>query len=525
MTKQRDSAAVFARRVARWQKDPVAFIGEFLGEKLWAKQEEICRAVRDHKRTAVASCHESGKTWLSARLAWWWALCFRDSRVITTGPSDDHVKRALWSEIRAAWERIDERWGSLGIPEPGIKQWEMRPRWEMVGFATRPDTAQQHASRFTGYHAPHVLMIFDEASGVHRLIWEAGDGLMTSKHVRHLAIGNPADPSGPFYDAWTSPSWHQIRIDAYECPNVKARRQVLPWGVTWHWVEEMREKYGPDYESDPVYQFKVRGTFPTSAIENLIAIADLEAAFERRPPATDDAPLALGVDVARYGDDLTTIYAVRGGEIVHAEAFAHRDGMQVAGRVVDTAKRLGLGKEDAFRFSIDATGGTGAGPVDRLRELGWDVNEENFGAAPRTDDGEAEYLNRRTELWWALRDWISTEAALADCPSRIKQELRQDLPALKYSYRSDGRRALEQKEDLKKRIGRSPDHGDALALALAWRTTRARLSYGPAPQRTVASIHDERRDHPEDTDHPGHAQWVREHRFDTVKLRGSPFRR
>ena len=166
----------------------------------------------------------------------------------------------------------------------------------------------------------------------------------------------------------------------------------------------------------------------------------------------------------------------------------------------------------------------GAGPVDRLRELGWDVNEENFGAAPRTDDGETEYLNRRTELWWALRDWIVSEAALADCPSRTKQELRQDLPALEYTYRSDGRRALEPKEDLKKRIGRSPNHGDAFALALAWRTTRAHLGYGPAPKRTVAEIHEELRDHPEDTDHPRHAQWEREHRFDGVQLGGNPFK-
>jgi hypothetical protein len=133
-----------------------------------------------------------------------------------------------------------------------------------------------------------------------------------------------------------------------------------------------------------------------------------------------------------------------------------------------------MGVHDAWRIAIDATGGTGAGPVDRLRELGWDVNEVNFGAAPRTDDAER-FLNRRAELWWALRDWIVSDATLADCPSRIKQELRQDRPALKYTHRSDGRRVLEPKDDLKKRIGRSPDHGDALALALAWRTTRARL--------------------------------------------------
>ncbi len=165
---------------------------------------------------------------------------------------------------------------------------------------------------------------------------------------------------------------------------------------------------------------------------------------------------------------------VQGGELVHTDAFGHRDGMEVVGRIVDVAKRVGTGVHDAWRISIDATGGMDAGPVDHLRELGWDVNEENFGGAPRTDDGEEEYVNRQTELWTALRDWIVDEAVLASCPARVKQELRQDLPAMKFSYRSDGRRLLEPKEDLKKRIGRSPDHGGR---------ARARAAYDAGPPK------------------------------------------
>lgn len=62
-----------------------------------------------------------------------------------------------------------------------------------------------------------------------------------------------------------------------------------------------------------------------------------------------------------------------------------------------------------------------------------------------------------------------------------------------------------------------------MALALAWRTTRARLVCGSAPRRVVADILDRERDHPEDRDHPGHAAWEREHRFDGVMPRGNPF--
>lgn len=456
-------------RVAEWQTDPVLFIREFLREDLWEKQAEIAEAVRDNERVAVASCHESGKTWLSARLAWWWALCFPGSRTVTTGPSDDHVKRVLWGEIRAAYATMRELWGDIGIPPPGIKQWEMEPKWDMVGFATKPDTAQQHAARFTGFHGPHVLVIFDEASGVDRLIWEAKDGLMTSQHVRFLAIGNPADPSGPFYDAFTSPRFKAITIDAYECPNVVARKPVLPWGADWPWVEGMQEDYGPDYEKDPVYQFKVRGAFPTTALLNLIGIADLDAAFGREPDrSVPNLPIGIGIDVAYHGDDLTTFEAVQGEEIVWSEGHANREPTWIAGRAIQIFEALGLRKEDAWRVAIDDTGGYGAGPSSILREQGWPITRINFASKPKDDRLAERYLNMRALMWWTLRDWIVETAALSGCDQRTKRLLRYELPAVRQDVTSMGKRKLEPKDKLKDRIGKSPDYGDALALALSW---------------------------------------------------------
>ncbi len=78
----------------------------------------------------------------------------------------------------------------------------------------------------------------------------------------------------------------------------------------------------------------------------------------------------------------------------------------------------------------------------------------------------------RSEIWWAMRDWIRDEACLADAPPRAKEMLPGDLTAPKYEQRSDGRLKLEAKKDMKRRLGRSPDDGDALALALAHRKQR-----------------------------------------------------
>jgi hypothetical protein len=377
-----------------------------------------------------------------------------------------------------------------------------------------------HATRFTGFHSDHLLLVFDEAAGISKPIWDAAYGLMTSGHVRWLAIGNPSDPSGEFARAWHSGDWHRIRIDAYETPNIAAGKQLYPYFPSLEWLGEMQRKCGPDYESNPEYQFKVRGIFPTSAVDNLIGVGEFLDACRRRAEEDPEAKATMGVDVARYGGDRTAIVILRGGRILHAEAYGKQDVVFTAGRVMELAPRFKIGKNQAERIAIDDTG-VGGGVVDVLRGNGWSVRGVNFGESPERD--EATCVNRRTELWVAVQEWIRKEAGLADLAPGILEELRADLTTVKYSFRPDGRRILEPKEDIRKRIGRSPDFGDALALALAWRTTRARLVYGSAPRRVVADILDRERDHPEDRDHPGHAAWEREHRFDGVMPRGNPF--
>ena len=97
------------------------------------------------------------------------------------------------------------------------------------------------------------------------------------------------------------------------------------------------------------------------------------------------------------------------------------------------------------------------------------MNAVNFGSKPEGYHAEEKFANRRTELWWNLREWIRNDAALGDLNPDVKDVLRADLCAPKYEQKSDGRIALEPKKRIRDRTGRSPDHGDALALAVAGR--------------------------------------------------------
>jgi hypothetical protein len=113
-------------------------------------------------------------------------------------------------------------------------------------------------------------------------------------------------------------------------------------------------------------------------------------------------------------------------------------------------------------------GGVGGGVVDRLRQLGVDVIEVQFGAkadrVSMTEERPA-YVNKRSEMWGNMREWLAG-GSIPDDP-----EIRADLVGPQYTFVvADGRDAiaLERKRDMKLRALASPDLGDALACTFAY---------------------------------------------------------
>ena len=103
-------------------------------------------------------------------------------------------------------------------------------------------------------------------------------------------------------------------------------------------------------------------------------------------------------------------------------------------------------------------GGPGGGVVDRLRELGHEVEAVHFGGA--AEDSQR-FRNWRAAAFWMLREAMEKgELSLPD-----DDDLRADLSALRYTFTQDGRIQIESKDECRKRLGRSPDRADAVALA------------------------------------------------------------
>lgn len=194
--------------------------------------------------------------------------------------------------------------------------------------------------------------------------------------------------------------------------------------------------------------------FNASSDDVLIPLHLVDAAMQRNPREHEwsGAPLVFGVDVARFGDDRSVLFARQGIYAHKPLVFTKLDNMELADRIAGEISR----RRPAAVF-IDAGGG--AGVIDRLRQLGHQVMEVPFGAKPVQ---QARFVNRRMEMWQGMADWIRGGGALPP-----DEALKGELSAPTYFFNPSGLLQLERKEDVKERLLRSTDLADALALTFA----------------------------------------------------------
>lgn len=196
--------------------------------------------------------------------------------------------------------------------------------------------------------------------------------------------------------------------------------------------------------------------FSAAGDDQLISLSDADEASKRKykPAEFDDLPRILGVDPARFGDDRSVIVKRQGLQMFDPIVLRGLDNMTLAGRVAAV-----IDEWDPDAVFVDA--GAGSGVIDRLRQLDYDVIEVPFGGKAIN---ESLFVNRRTEMWWQMREWLALGGAIPRDAS-----LRQELSTPIYWYDAAGRKVLEPKDEIKKRLngGASPDIADALALTFA----------------------------------------------------------
>jgi hypothetical protein len=187
----------------------------------------------------------------------------------------------------------------------------------------------------------------------------------------------------------------------------------------------------------------------------------IEAAMERWVKPTRLPPMtAMGVDVARGGDDETTLARRHGrwfDELIRLPGADTPDGPAVAGQVI-------MYRRDRAVVQIDAIG-VGSSPYDFLRGLrvpiiGVDCSRT---ATEMDQSGIMRFRNIRTQMWWKLREALDPANNFGLMLPKDKELLRELTAPL---WKPDGLMVvMESRADILKRIGRSVDGGTAVCLA------------------------------------------------------------
>lgn len=215
-------------------------------------------------------------------------------------------------------------------------------------------------------------------------------------------------------------------------------------------VSRLREEMSPE-----AYAREFLCDFAASGQDQLLSLTEVEEATKRNYSAPDisHAPVVLGVDPARFGDDRSVIVRRQGLAMFEPIALLGVDNMELANRVA--------AEIDRHRpAAVFCDSGAGAGVIDRLRSLGHRVVEVPFGG--RANNPKA-FANRRCEMWSLMAEWIRGAGQIPDDLS-----LKAELAAPTYTYDAQGRQVLESKDAIKRRLGgASPDLADALALTFA----------------------------------------------------------
>lgn len=475
--------------MVRWRSDWNLFVKEVLKADLDEEQKAIVSAVQHNRMVAVASGTARGKDFVAACCG----LCFMyltptfgkngvlvgNTKVAMTAPTDRQVKNIMVPEIRRLFKAAQ----ILPGRQVGYDIRTSHEEWFLTGFKAGDDNTEA----WSGFHAVNTMFIVTEASGISETVYNAIEGNLQG-NSRMLLVFNPNVNMGYAAKAMTQSRFKHFRLNSLDADNVVQKRIAHPGQVDYGWVKDKVETWcspiqkfdfdegvgdfeweGKLYRPNDLFRVKVLGLFPRVAEDVLIPYEWVELANQRwiRRVEKDYKPRTqalVGMDVAGMGRD-SSVLCPRYKNFV-AKFDAHQSGgkadhMHVAGMGVNYLKA----HKKTILF-ID-TIGEGAGVLSRLEELGYgerSISAKNSESARGLHDitGEYSFANMRAYLYWTVRDWLNPKNGFQACVPPC-DEFAEEVTSTKWKFLSSGSIIIEPKEDIKAKIGRSPDYMDALA--------------------------------------------------------------
>ncbi|CAB4165185.1 hypothetical protein UFOVP821_24 [uncultured Caudovirales phage] len=401
------------------------------------------------------------------------------------------IVRREATQLTGIIDRLTELLGSREGYNGQEKTWRLPGR--QVEFGSTPNLGDE--TKYQG--RPHDLLVFDEATNLleHQVRFLMGWLRTTNpkQRCRALLTFNPPTSSEGrwvigYFAPWLDPKhpnparygelrWFTtINGQDVECesgePFMHEGELIKPLSRTFIPSRVSDNPYlaGTSYAAtlnalpEPLRSQMLKGDFQAGMEDSpwqVIPTGWVDAAMARWQARDVKGEMScVGVDVARGGRDETVIARRHGNWYDEPLGYAGKqtpDGPAVAGLVLAATR-------DNAPITIDVIG-VGASPYDFLNERGIQVMGVNVGERSEGTDlsGRLRFANLRSELWWKFRESLDPANGLGVAlpPS---SKLSADLCAPMWSLRS-GVIVVESREDIVKRIGRSPDYASAYMLA------------------------------------------------------------
>ncbi|EJL90260.1 hypothetical protein [Pantoea sp. GM01] len=425
----------FAKGPRQWQAEAFKEIGEHLQNPETRHQPLMM---------ARASGHGIGKSaFISMLINWGMATC-EDCKVVVTANTENQLRTKTWPEI-TKWSRlaIHSHWFNPTATAMYSTDSGRDKSWR----ADAIPWSENNTEAFAGLHneRKRIILVFDEASNIADLVWEVAEGALTDENTEiiWIAFGNPTRNTGRFRECFRKlrHRWKTKQIDSRTVEGTN---------------KEQLQKWVDDYGEDSDFvKVRVRGQFPSASETQFIPSGLTDAAVGRviTEAQVAHAATVIGVDPSHQGKDPAVIYLRQG---LHCKKLGEyprtTDDVWFAKTVADFEDQY---KADAV--FIDYGYGTGLKSVGDNWGRNWQLIQFGGGST------DPEMANKRGEMY------NSAKKALKEGAQLDSQELADELSAPEYKVRlKDSRKVLQDKEEVKETLGRSPNNADAYVLTYAF---------------------------------------------------------
>lgn len=457
--------------------EPGTVLENFDGPEDWAK--DLMNRIRDGLidintaiQEAIASGHGIAKSATVAQLTLWAFCTMPDTRGVITANTETQLKTKTWAELGKWFNLAFFTRTHFNLTATALlsKDPDRERTWriDMIPWS------EKNPAAFAGLHnkGKRLLLIFDEASEIPDIIWETAEGALTDAdtEIIWLAFGNPTRNSGRFRECFPGGKferqWHHLQIDSRSV-RITNKKRLQGW----------IDAYGLD--SDFV-RVRVLGEFPRKGLMEFFSAAEIDEAMSREVSVSRTDPLAVGVDVARFGMNNSIIFPRKGRDArsIERQRFHGLSTVELTDRVVSFHEQY---RPDGIM--VDG-GGVGGGVVDNIRNRRLHCYEVQFGGKDviynQSSISGERYANNRAAIYGACRAWLKGGALPPD------PELKRQMLAIRYTYNNKDEILLERKEDLVDEDGNgiSLDDIDALCLTFSHPLSPNRDAGGDYPHKS-----------------------------------------